>query len=179
MSVCNIKELIEAGVHFGTKSSKWHPKMAPFIHGKRLGVHIIDLKQTAGALIESFHFAGRVASQNKTILFVGTKRQARDVVRDTARTVGMPYVVERWLGGTMTNRETVRTSIKRLDEIEAEMARPVTAAKAKSSKLSTLVSAAAFYVTSKVCVILLMPSSWSTPVKKAPHYTKLNCWVFL
>ena len=124
MSVCNIQELIEAGVHFGTKSSKWHPKMAPFIHGKRLGVHIIDLKQTAASLIESFHFVSKLASQNKTILFVGTKRQARDVVRDAARSVGMPYVVERWLGGTMTNRETVRTSIKRLDQIEAEMARP-------------------------------------------------------
>lgn len=124
MAIVTIKQLIESGVHFGTKTSLWHPKMDPFIFGKRNGIHIIDLKQTAKALIQTYYYAASLAKSNKTILLVGTKRQAKDVVRDAARAAGMPYVTERWLGGILTNNETVRTSVRRLDEIESEMARP-------------------------------------------------------
>lgn len=124
MAVVTIKQLIESGVHFGTKSSRWHPKMGPYIFGKRSGIHIIDLKQTAKSLIETYYFVSQLAKANKTILLVGTKRQAKDVVRDAARSIGMPYVSERWLGGTLTNNETIRSSVRRLDDIEAEMARP-------------------------------------------------------
>ncbi|MDA3959678.1 MAG: 30S ribosomal protein S2 [Planctomycetota bacterium] len=124
MAIVTIKELIEAGVHFGTKSSLWHPKMKPFIFGKRGGIHIIDARETAKALINAHYFIQKLARQNKQVLFVGTKRQAKDVVRDAARSIGMPFICERWLGGTLTNNSTIRASIRRLDDIENEMARP-------------------------------------------------------
>lgn len=124
MAIITVKQLIEAGVHFGTKSSRWHPKMEPYIFGKRNGIHIIDLKQTTRALIQAYYFVSSLAKANKSILLVGTKRQAKDVVRDAARSIGQPFVSERWLGGTLTNNETIRSSVRRLDEIEAEMARP-------------------------------------------------------
>ena len=82
MAITTIKELIEAGVHYGTKSSLWHPKMEPYIFGKRNQIHIIDLRETAKALIQAYHFAARISRSNKSILFVGTKRQAKDVMRD-------------------------------------------------------------------------------------------------
>jgi small subunit ribosomal protein S2 len=124
MAIITVKQLIEAGVHFGTKSSRWHPKMKPFIFGKRNGIHIIDLKQTAQALIQAYYFSAKLSKANKSILLVGTKRQAKEVIRDAARSLGMPFVTERWLGGTLTNLETIRMSIRRLDDIEAEIARP-------------------------------------------------------
>jgi len=124
MAIITVKELIDAGVHFGTKTSLWHPRMQPYIFGKRKQVHIIDLRETTKALIQAYYFVAKLAKANKSILFVGTKRQAKEVVRDSARSVGMPYIAERWLGGTLTNNETIRSSIRRLDEIEAEMARP-------------------------------------------------------
>ena len=124
MAITTIKELIEAGVHYGTRASKWHPRMKPFIFGKRKDVHIIDLRETARGLVQAHHFAVQLARQNKSMLFVSTKRQAREVLRDAARSVGMPYVCERWLGGTLTNNETIRMSIRRLDKIEEEMAKP-------------------------------------------------------
>ena len=124
MAIVQIKDLINAGVHFGTKSSLWHPKMKPYIFGARNGIHIINVAETAKALINAYHFVAKLSKQNKTILFVGTKRQSKDVIRDSARSVGMPYVSERWLGGLLTNNETIRASIRRLDKIEEEMARP-------------------------------------------------------
>ncbi len=124
MAIVALKDLLEAGVHFGTNASLWHPRNAPNIFGKRNGVHIIDVKSTARGLIHAYYFAAKLARANKTILFVGTKRQAKDVVRESARAVGMPFVSERWLGGTLTNFETIRSSIRRLDEIEMRMAKP-------------------------------------------------------
>ena len=121
MAVVTIKELIEAGVHYGTKSSLWHPRMAPYIFGKRNQIHIIDLKETAKSLINAHYFIHKLAKQNKTVLFVGTKRQARDVVREAATALGMPFVTERWLGGMLTNNETIRSSIRRLEDIEKRM----------------------------------------------------------
>ncbi|MGH7192419.1 MAG: 30S ribosomal protein S2, partial [Candidatus Saccharimonadales bacterium] len=99
----DIKRLLEAGAHFGHKSERWHPKMAPYIHSKRGGTHIIDLTQTVTKLDEALDFLTRTAAAGKQILLVGTKRQAQDVVRAAAEATGMPYVTERWLGGMLTN----------------------------------------------------------------------------
>lgn len=124
MAIVTVQDLIAAGAHYGTKSSLWNPAMRPYIHATHNKVHIIDLGATVRALIQTYYYMVKMAKANKTVLFVGTKRQAKDVLRDAARSVGMPYVVERWLGGTLTNNETIRSSISRLDEIEAEMAKP-------------------------------------------------------
>jgi small subunit ribosomal protein S2 len=124
MAIVNVKELLEAGVHFGSSASLWHPKMKPYLFGKRNSIHIIDIKQTVRGLIQAYYYAAKLGKTNKVLLFVGTKRQAKEIVRDSARAIGMPYVAERWLGGTLTNFETVRASIRRLDDIEKEMARP-------------------------------------------------------
>jgi small subunit ribosomal protein S2 len=122
--IITIKSLLESGIHYGTATSLWHPRMKPFLFGKKGGIHIIDARQTARGLIQAHYFAAKLAKANKTILFVGTKRQAKEVIRDAARAVGMPFVAERWIGGTLTNFETVRTSVRRLDQIESEMAKP-------------------------------------------------------
>jgi small subunit ribosomal protein S2 len=124
MAIIAIQELLDAGAHFGTNASLWHPRMAPFLYGKRGNIHIIDVRQTIRGLIEVYHYAAQLAKANKTILFVGTKRQAKNVIRDAAKSVGMPFVAERWLGGTLTNFDTIRASIRRLDEIEKQMAAP-------------------------------------------------------
>jgi small subunit ribosomal protein S2 len=121
MAIVQLKELLDSGIHFGTSSSLWHPRMAPYLYGKRGGIHIIDIRQTAKQLIQAHYYAAKLARANKTILFVGTKRQAKDVIRDSAKAAGMPYVAERWLGGTLTNFETVRSAIRRLDDIEGRM----------------------------------------------------------
>jgi small subunit ribosomal protein S2 len=121
MAIVQLKELLDSGIHFGTASSLWHPRMAPYLFGKRGGIHIIDVRATARQLIQASYYAVKLAKANKTLLFVGTKRQAKEVVRDAAKAAGMPYVAERWLGGTLTNFETVRSSIRRLDAIEERM----------------------------------------------------------
>ncbi len=117
----DIKKLLEAGAHFGHKTSRWHPKMAPFIHSKRGGSHIIDLTQTVSHLETALDFIEKTASEGKQILFVGTKRQAHDIVKDLAETLGQPYVVERWLGGMLTNRDTIGGRVKYLKDLEAKM----------------------------------------------------------
>jgi small subunit ribosomal protein S2 len=124
MPIVNVKELLESGIHFGTAASLWHPRMKPFIYGKRNAIHILDIKETVRGLIQAYYYAAKLGKANKTILFVGTKRQARDIIREAARAAGMPFVAERWLGGTLTNFETVRASIRRLDEIEKNSASP-------------------------------------------------------
>jgi small subunit ribosomal protein S2 len=98
--------------------------MKPYIFGKRSSIHIIDVRQTVRGLIEAYYYAAKIGKANKSLLFVGTKRQAKEVVREAARSAGMPYVTERWLGGTLTNFETIRASIRRLDDIEREMSAP-------------------------------------------------------
>ncbi len=118
----DIKKLLEAGAHFGHKTSRWHPKMAPFIHSKRGGTHIIDLTQTVSALEEALSFIEKTASEGKQILLVGTKRQAHDVIKEAAEATSQPYVVERWLGGMLTNRNTIGGRIKYLKDLEEKMA---------------------------------------------------------
>ncbi|HTE58506.1 MAG TPA: 30S ribosomal protein S2 [Verrucomicrobiae bacterium] len=117
----DIKKLLEAGAHFGHKSSRWHPKMAPYIHSKRGGTHIIDLTQTVSALEEALAFIEKLASEGKQVLLVGTKRQAHDIVKKLAEDTNQPFVVERWLGGMLTNRNTIGGRVKHLKDLEAKM----------------------------------------------------------
>ena len=118
----DMKALFEAGVHFGHKTSRWHPKMAPYIHSKRQDSHIIDLVKTAEALEKALPELTKIAASGKKVLFVGTKKQAKDVVRQAAESVNQPYVVERWIGGMLTNSATIAQQIKKLKNFEKRMA---------------------------------------------------------
>lgn len=129
MSDVDIKKLLEAGAHFGHKTSRWHPKMAPYIHSKRDGNHIIDLTKTVEALEHALAFLNVTAATGKQILLVSTKRQARDKVKEVALSTGMPYVTQRWLGGMLTNQNTIGARIKYLKSLEDRMATGELAAK--------------------------------------------------
>jgi small subunit ribosomal protein S2 len=118
MADVGIRELLEAGVHFGHQTRRWNPKMRRFIHGERDGIYIIDLLQTERLLRNALDFAGDVARRGGTILFVGTKKQARDSIKSVAEESGMPYVNHRWLGGVLTNFQTISQRIKRLHDLE-------------------------------------------------------------
>ena len=118
MSVISMKQLLEAGVHFGHQTRRWNPKMAPYIFTERNGIHIIDLQKTVGKLDEAYKAVSEIVSQGGTILFVGTKKQAQDAVKTEAERCGMYFVNERWLGGMLTNFRTIQSRIKRLRDIE-------------------------------------------------------------
>ena len=118
MSV-TMRQMLEAGVHFGHQTRFWNPRMAPFIFGHRNKIHIINLEKTMAKYTEAMDFVRKLASNRGTIMFVGTKRQAREILAEEAQRAGMPYVDERWLGGMLTNFKTVKQSIKRLKEMEA------------------------------------------------------------
>lgn len=118
MFVVPIKDLLEAGVHFGCRASRWNPRMSPFIFGKRNLIHIIDLRQTLRGLIRATTFLQRLVAEGHQVLFVGTKRQAQPVIVECAGEVKMPCVSERWLGGTLTNFSTIRSRLRRLEELE-------------------------------------------------------------
>lgn len=122
MSQVDMKDLLESGAHFGHKTSRWHPKMAVNIHSKRGDTHIINLERTVDQLELALKFIENTVAEGKQILFVGTKRQAKDVLKTTAIATGMPYVTERWLGGMLTNSTTINGRIKHLKDIEAKMA---------------------------------------------------------
>ena len=119
MAIVQVTELIEAGVHFGHRASRWNPKMRPYIYGKRNLIHIIDLRETVRGLLRAYKFLAKVASRGSLIVFVGTKRQAKEAIEREAVRCNMPYVNERWLGGTLTNYRTIRDRLKRLTELEA------------------------------------------------------------
>jgi small subunit ribosomal protein S2 len=119
VAIVQVKDLIEAGVHFGHRASRWNPKMRPYIYGKRNLIHIIDLRETVRGLLRAHRFLAKVASGNSLVLFVGTKRQAKEAIEREAARCGMPFVSERWLGGTLTNYRTIRDRLKRLQELEA------------------------------------------------------------
>lgn len=121
MSVISMKQLLEAGVHFGHHTRRWNPKMAPYIFTERNGIHIIDLQKSVGKVDEAYNAVADIVSQGGTILFVGTKKQAQDAVKTEAERCGMYYVNERWLGGMLTNFKTIQSRIDRLKRIE-EMA---------------------------------------------------------
>ena len=115
-----MREMLEAGVHFGHQTRFWNPKMAPYIYGHRNKIHIINLEKTLPLFTEAMKFGRQLAAKRGTILMVGTKRQAREVVAQEAQRAGMPYVDQRWLGGMLTNFKTVKTSIKRLKDMKAQ-----------------------------------------------------------
>lgn len=117
----DIKALLEAGVHFGHKTSRWHPKMAPYIHSKRQESHIIDLAKTVEGLEAALPFITSVTAKGKSVLFVGTKKQAKDVVKAAAVNANQPYVTERWIGGMLTNSTTISQQIKKLKNLEKRM----------------------------------------------------------
>ena len=114
----SIKQLLEAGVHFGHPTKKWNPKMAEYIFTQRNGIHIVDLQKTVKKFEEAFNFVSEVAQDNGTILFVGTKKQAAETIKEEAQRCGMYYVNVRWPGGMLTNFNTIRKSIKRLKDLE-------------------------------------------------------------
>src|SRR5437868_12834991 len=114
-----MKELLEAGVHFGHQTKRWNPKMKQYIFGERNGIYIIDLQKTLRLFKEATQFVTDLAAQGKTILFVGTKRQAQDAIAEEAQRCNMFFVNQRWLGGLLTNFSTIQKSIKRLKELEA------------------------------------------------------------
>ena len=118
----DMKALLEAGAHFGHKTSRWHPKMAPYIHSKRQSAHIINLEKTVDGLEKALPKITDLVKSGKKILFVGTKKQMNSVVKEAAESVDMPYVTVRWIGGTLTNVETVNRQIKKLKDLERRMA---------------------------------------------------------
>lgn len=119
MANITMRQMLEAGVHFGHQARYWNPKMAPYIYGERSKIHIINLESTLPLFNDAMNFLGRLAANRGRILFVGTKRAARDIIQEQAIRCGMPYVNQRWMGGMMTNFKTVKQSIKRLKELEA------------------------------------------------------------
>jgi len=117
----DVKKLLESGAHFGHKTSRWHPKMAPYIFGKKNGAHIIDLTITVQKLDDALGFITQTVAQGKQILLVGTKRQAKDIIKSVAESTNMPYVNERWLGGMLTNWTTIGGQVKHLKDLESKM----------------------------------------------------------
>ena len=118
----DMKALLESGAHFGHKTSRWHPKMAPYIYSKRGDIHVINLEKTVEGLEAALPKITEIVKGGKKILFVGTKKQMKDIVKELAESVEMPYVTARWVGGTLTNVETVNRQIKKLKDLERRMA---------------------------------------------------------
>ena len=118
----DIRQLFEAGAHFGHQTSRWNPKMAKYIYGKKDGIHIINLDQTVAQLDRASDFLKEVAGRGRQVLFVGTRKQTKEIVKSAAESVGMPYVTERWLGGMLTNQHTIVSQIKKLKLLEKRMA---------------------------------------------------------
>lgn len=118
MESVNAQQLIEAGVHFGCRVSRWNPKMAPYIYGRRNLIHVMDLRETLRGLLRGQNFLYHVAAEGHQILWVGTKRQVKGVIQDAGQRTGMPVVTERWIGGTLTNFSVIRSRLRRLEELE-------------------------------------------------------------
>ncbi len=119
MALVDVKALLDAGVHYGHRASRWNPKMLPYIYGKRNLIHIIDLRETVRGLLRAYKYLSQIVARGGLVMFVGTKRQAKEIVEREAGRAGMPFVSERWLGGTLTNYRTIRNRLKRLQELEA------------------------------------------------------------
>ncbi|MCB0034749.1 MAG: 30S ribosomal protein S2 [Anaerolineales bacterium] len=122
MAVVSMKALLETGVHFGHRTRRWNPKMRPYIFTERNGIHILDLQQTIGMIDVAYDFIRNTVAEGGVVLFVGTKRQAQDTISREAARCGMPYINQRWLGGTLTNWQTIRQRIHRLDQLEKQKA---------------------------------------------------------
>jgi small subunit ribosomal protein S2 len=118
VAIVQVKDLLDAGVHYGHRASRWNPKMRPYIYGKRNLIHIIDLRETMRGLLRAHRYLSQITSKGSLVLFVGTKRQGKEIIEREAARCGMPYVSERWLGGTLTNYKTIRGRLNRLQELE-------------------------------------------------------------
>ena len=118
MAVTSMKQLLEAGVHFGHQTRRWNPKMKKYIYGERNGIHIIDLQITVGLIEEAYKFVVDAVKQDKSVLFVGTKKQAQEAIQQEAERCGMYYINSRWLGGTLTNFKTIRSRVERLNKLD-------------------------------------------------------------
>jgi small subunit ribosomal protein S2 len=116
-----VKKLVEAGVHFGHRVSRWNPKMAPYIYGKKNSIHILDIRETLRGLLRAKKYLNQVAAGGSLVLFVGTKRQASETIQEQSMRCGMPFVSERWLGGALTNFRTIRSRLTRLEQLEKIM----------------------------------------------------------
>jgi small subunit ribosomal protein S2 len=138
MTDVSMRQMLEAGVHFGHQTRFWHPKMRPYIFGERNKIHIINLEKTLPLFNEAMNFLGKLAANKGRILFVGTKRQATDIIRDEAIRCGCPYVNHRWLGGMLTNYRTVRRSIERLKQLESTLADDTSSQRLGKKELLTL-----------------------------------------
>ena len=119
MGECTLKDLLEAGVHFGHQTKRWNPKMKPYIFMEKNGIHIIDLRKTLLSTERATDVIRKLAEEGKSVLFLGTKTQAKSAIKEEADRCGMPYVTERWLGGTLTNFETIRKSLSKLEHLES------------------------------------------------------------
>jgi len=119
-----VKDLIDAGIHFGHRCSRWNPKMKPYIYGRKNLIHIIDVRETLKGLLAAKKFLNKLIASGKDVVIVGTKRQARGVVEEMGKRTGMPFVAERWLGGTLTNYRTIRSRLQRLEELERILQSP-------------------------------------------------------
>lgn len=135
MSTVTMRQMLEAGVHFGHQTRFWSPRMAPYIFGQRNKIHIVNLEKTVVKYNEAMDYIRKLSANRGTILFVGTKRQAREIVSEEASRAGMPFVDERWLGGMLTNFKTVKQSIKRLKDMEAQIEEGSTARVSKKEAL--------------------------------------------
>ena len=122
MAKISVQDMIDAGVHFGHRASHWNPKMRPYVFGRRKLIHIIDVRETVRGILRAKKYLKQVAAAGGTILFVGTKRAASETIEQQGKRSGMPYVAERWLGGTLTNFRTIRSRLSRLHELESIMA---------------------------------------------------------
>jgi small subunit ribosomal protein S2 len=118
VALVDVKQLLDSGVHYGHRASRWNPKMRPYIYGKRNLIHIVDLRETVRGLLRAHRYLSQVIARGQLVLFVGTKRQAKEIVEREANRCGMPFVTERWLGGTLTNFRTIRSRLNRLKELE-------------------------------------------------------------
>jgi len=118
MAIMTMKELLEAGVHFGHQTKRWNPKMKEYIYTERNGIHIFDLRITITKMTEAYNFVSNLAKEEKTVIFVGTKKAAQDIVKEEAERCGMMYVNQRWVGGLLTNFSTIKTRVSRLNELE-------------------------------------------------------------
>ncbi len=166
MAVVSMRQLLEAGVHFGHQTRRWNPKMKRFIFGERNGIYIIDIQQTIGLLEQSYEFVRDSVAKGGTILFVGTKKQAQEAIEQNAARVGMPYVNYRWLGGMLTNFETIKARLTRLRELEGMETDGTLELLPKKEVLSSSASArssSATWAGSAPCRRCPTPSGSSTP----------------
>lgn len=176
MSAISMKLLLEAGVHFGHQTNKWNPKMKPYIFGARNNIYIIDLQQTVGLFQTAYNFVVDTVSQGKEILFVGTKKQSQEAIREEASRCGMPYVNQRWLGGMLTNFVTVKKSVDRLnslnkmfgdDSIKAFPEKEITKLQKEMDKLENVLGGIKNMKSQPAAVFIVDPNREHITVKEA------------